>query len=68
MHDLRRVWQGSRNRRAPGPAPARLSGISALAHRARLRGACRAGIDCFVMDALFTTITNVNFDPARLQE
>ncbi|EIQ00587.1 hydroxylamine reductase [Opitutaceae bacterium TAV1] len=43
-------------------------GISALAHRARLRGARRADIDRFVMDALFTTITNVNFDPARLQE
>lgn len=43
-------------------------GISALAHRARVRGARRADIDRFVMDALFTTITNVNFDPARLQQ
>lgn len=42
-------------------------GISAFAHRARQRGARDAGVDRFVTDALFTTVTNVNFDPERLQ-
>ena len=42
-------------------------GISAYAHRARAHEARDIAIDRFVMDALFTTVTNVNFDPARLQ-
>jgi hydroxylamine reductase len=42
-------------------------GISQYAHRARQLGAQDEGIDVFVMEALFTTVTNVNFDPARMQ-
>jgi len=43
-------------------------GISMFAHRARELGAKDHNIDVFVVQALFTTITNVNFDPERLQE
>lgn len=42
-------------------------GISTFAHRAEKQGARNIEIDRFVMRALFTTVTNVNFDPARLQ-
>ncbi len=41
-------------------------GISMYAHRARLLGAADRDIDLFIVEALFTTVTNVNFDPARL--
>jgi len=36
------------------------------AHRARALGASDHEIDLFVVEALFTTVTNVNFDPERL--
>jgi hydroxylamine reductase len=42
-------------------------GISMYAHRARQYGAKDRKIDRFVMEAMFTTVTNVNFDPVRLQ-
>ena len=41
-------------------------GISQYAHRARQLGAADREIDVFVIQALFTTVTNVNFDPERL--
>ena len=41
-------------------------GISQYAHRARQLGAVDAEVDRFVMEALFTTVTNVNFDPDNL--
>jgi hydroxylamine reductase len=41
-------------------------GTSAWAHRARQLGARDAAIDVAVVEALFTTVTNVNFDPQRL--
>jgi len=44
-----------------------LKGIAMFAHRARKLGAVDRKIDIFVMDGLFTTVTNVNFDPARLE-
>jgi len=43
-------------------------GISAYAHRARQLGASDVTVDRFVRKALFTTVTNVNFDPQRMQE
>jgi hydroxylamine reductase len=43
-------------------------GISMYASRARKLGAADATIDEFVIDCLFATGTNVNFDPARLAE
>jgi len=43
-------------------------GIAMYAHRARKLGAKDRNIDVFVTEALFTTITNVNFDPARLAD
>jgi len=43
-------------------------GISMYAHRARKAGASDAAIDEFVIDCLFATGTNVNFDPERLAD
>jgi hydroxylamine reductase len=43
-------------------------GISMYAHRARKLGASDPEIDLFVIEALFTTVTNVDFDPARLED
>jgi hydroxylamine reductase len=42
------------------------AGTSAYAHRARQLGARDPAIDVAVVHALFTTVTNVNFDPERL--
>ena len=42
-------------------------GISMYAHRARQLGASDNAVDVFVVKALFATITNVDFDPERLQ-
>ncbi len=42
-------------------------GISMYAHRARQAGKSDHDVDLFVVEALFTTVTNVNFDPARLE-
>jgi hydroxylamine reductase len=43
-------------------------GISQYAHRARKLGVIDRDADVFVMEALFTTVTNVNFDAKRLSE
>jgi len=43
-----------------------VKGLSQYAHRARLLGATDAEIDSFTLEALFSTLTNVNFDPERL--
>ncbi len=43
-------------------------GIGMYAHRARQLGAKDAELDGFVLEALFATLTNVNFDPARFRE
>lgn len=42
-----------------------VKGISQYAHRARAVGIVDAAADRFVLDALFTTLTNVNFDSDR---
>jgi hydroxylamine reductase len=42
-------------------------GIAMYAHRARQHGASNPKIDRFVIEALFTTVTNVSFDPERLE-
>jgi hydroxylamine reductase len=42
-------------------------GISMYAHRARKLGAKNHDIDVFIVEALFSTVTNVNFDAARLE-
>ena len=42
-------------------------GISAYAYRAAQLGRTDRTIDHFVTEALFTTVTNVNFDPVRLE-
>lgn len=44
-----------------------VKGISMYADRARKYGAADREIDIFVIEALFSTITNVDFDPERLQ-
>ncbi|MBM3211733.1 hydroxylamine reductase, partial [Candidatus Poribacteria bacterium] len=41
-------------------------GISMYAHRARKLGAKDREIDISIIEALFSTVTNVNFDPERL--
>lgn len=43
-------------------------GISMYVHRASQLGARDREIDIFVIKALFATVTNVDFDPDRLQE
>jgi len=45
-----------------------VKGISMYAHRARQLGAADAEIDAFTIQAIFATLTNVNFDPERLVE
>ncbi len=42
--------------------------IARYAHRAAVLGARDRDVDVFVVKALFTTLTNVNFDPQRFQE
>ncbi|HOF19189.1 MAG TPA: hydroxylamine reductase, partial [Phycisphaerae bacterium] len=42
--------------------------ISRYAHRARQLGAADRAVDLFVLEALFTTVTNVNFDPPAIQK
>ncbi|MDP2990000.1 MAG: hydroxylamine reductase, partial [Kiritimatiellota bacterium] len=41
--------------------------IGRYAHRAHQLGVRDSSSAAFIEDALFTTVTNVNFDPARLQ-
>ena len=43
-------------------------GVSMYAHRAGALGQHDRDIDVFVIEALFTTVTNVNFDAVRLEE
>ncbi|NLG94253.1 MAG: hydroxylamine reductase, partial [Acetomicrobium flavidum] len=43
-------------------------GISIYAHRARALGVSDQEIDSFVVEALFTTVTNVNFDEERMEQ
>lgn len=45
-----------------------VKGISLYAYEARKLGAKDKDIDVFVIEALFTTVTNVNFDPERLKK
>jgi hydroxylamine reductase len=42
-------------------------GIAMYGHRARQLGARDSAVDRFILEALFSTVTNVNFDPARLE-
>ena len=43
-------------------------GIAMYAHRARQFGATDREVDVFVLEALFSTVTNVDFDAERLQQ
>ncbi len=45
-----------------------IKGVSMYAHRARNFGEKDKEIDIFVMEALFTTVTNVNFDAKKIAE
>jgi hydroxylamine reductase len=45
-----------------------VKGISQYAHRARILGAADAEIDAFTIEAIFATLTNVNFDEDRMAE
>ncbi|MDD2598234.1 MAG: hydroxylamine reductase [Kiritimatiellae bacterium] len=42
-------------------------GISSIAHALRAKGVKDNALDRSVVEALFTTVTNVNFDPVRLR-
>jgi len=41
--------------------------VSKLAHKLRSRGIADGEADCFVIEALFTTVTNVNFDASCVE-
>ncbi|MCX6904542.1 MAG: hydroxylamine reductase [Verrucomicrobia bacterium] len=41
-------------------------GVAQYSHRARQLGAKDAAIDRFILEALFVTVTNVNFDPEAI--
>ncbi len=43
-------------------------GISQYAYHARLLGGKDNEVDLFMLQALFTTVTNVNFDPERMKK
>jgi hydroxylamine reductase len=45
-----------------------VKGISQYAHRARQLGVTDCAVDRFLVEALFSTVTNVNFDPHRLEQ
>jgi hydroxylamine reductase len=45
-----------------------LKGVSQYAHRARLLGAGDPELDAFVIEAIFGTLTNVNFDADKVAE
>ena len=45
-----------------------LKGIGFLGHRLRELGYADGRADLFVVEALFTTVTNVDFDPQRLKD
>jgi hydroxylamine reductase len=45
-----------------------VKGISQYAHRARQLGAADAAIDAFSIEAIFATLTNVNFDEDRVAD
>ena len=45
-----------------------VKGIAAYGHSARSQGKVDKEIDTFLIEALFTTVTNVNFDAARMAE
>lgn len=45
-----------------------VKGIGWYAHRAAEKGHRDAGIDLFTVRALFSTVTNVDFDPERLEK
>ncbi|MFB3880673.1 MAG: hydroxylamine reductase [Armatimonadota bacterium] len=45
-----------------------LKGLSMYAHRARQLGVKDHEADVYVLEGLFATLTNVNFDPERLRE
>jgi len=45
-----------------------LKGVAMYAHRARAFGASDREVDVFAVEAMFSTLTNVNFDPNRLNQ
>jgi len=45
-----------------------VKGLAQYAHRARQLGVTDAAVNVGTVEALFTTVTNVNFDPARVAE
>ena len=45
-----------------------LKAVSTLAHHARRQGAWDPEVDVFVPYAMFTTLTNTNFDPGRFEQ
>jgi len=45
-----------------------LKGVGCLAHQARRMGQVDEEVNQYVVEALFTTVTNVNFDPERLMQ
>jgi hydroxylamine reductase len=45
-----------------------VKGLAQVSHRARALGVTDAAVDDFIHYALFTTLTNVNFNPVRIEQ
>ena len=68
MYRIGSVWQGSDHRGlARTSFVCTAKGVAQYTHRARPLGAIDHEADVFLVEALFSTVTNVNFDPARLE-
>ena len=45
-----------------------VKGLAQVSHKARALGVTDAAVDDFIHHALFTTLTNVNFNPVRIEQ
>ena len=45
-----------------------VKGLAQVSHKARALGVTDAAVDDFIHYALFTTLTNVNFNPVRIEQ
>jgi hydroxylamine reductase len=45
-----------------------VKGLAQVSHKARAMGVTDAAVDDFIHYALFTTLTNVNFNPVRIEQ
>mgnify|MGYP000319883955 CR=1 FL=1 len=67
MHQSRCVWKKPRNSFSARPPTFAVRGLSQVAVAGRKAGVNDADVNRFTLKAIFSTLTNVNFDPVRLQ-